>query len=244
MMKKILLPTLPLALAAFCLLGAGGANGQKKKPAGAKLMQTGEYHGDEIEARSGEQWLGLYLLEGRSYLVLSTVTVEAAHDPVVDQSPDERTGKSVEVDQPSDPVFLVRGVGELQIGAVTTAFEGPRELGNQSKVELKLAERTYALRAEAKEAGPGNYVSRDDAKLIFEHAGVSQTLYSLDGEGRETEAYWLLLWAGDLDGDDRLDLYVQVSNHYNVSQRKLFLSTRAGRGRLLREVAEFHTTGC
>jgi hypothetical protein len=243
-MKKVLPPTLLLALVLVCLLAAGGANGQKKPPRVAKLIEAGEFHGDEVGARSGEQWLGLYLLEGRSYLVPSTVTVEAVHDPVADQGPEERTGKRVSVDQPSAPVFLLRGLGELRPGEVATAFEGPLELGNSSKVELKLSGDSYALRVEAKEAGPGGYVSRDDARLIFEREGVSQTLYALGGEGRETEANWSLLWAGDLDGDDRLDLYVQVSHHYNISQRKLFLSSRAGKGRLVREVAEFHTSGC
>jgi hypothetical protein len=86
-MKKVLPPTLLLALVLVCLLAAGGANGQKKPPRVAKLIEAGEFHGDEVGARSGEQWLGLYLLEGRSYLVPSTVTVEAVHDPVADQGP-------------------------------------------------------------------------------------------------------------------------------------------------------------
>jgi hypothetical protein len=47
-----------------------------------------------------------------------------------------------------------------------------------------------------------------------------------------------------MDGDNKLDLYVQVSYHYNVSQRKLFLSSQAKRGGLVREVAELMTVGC
>ena len=65
------------------------------------------------------------------------------------------------------------------------------------------------------------------------------------GEGERTETNeWKLLWAGDLDGDRKLDLYVQVSWHYNIVQHKLFLSSRAGAKRLVREVAEFNISGC
>ena len=58
------------------------------------------------------------------------------------------------------------------------------------------------------------------------------------------EAQWVLLWAGDLDGDGRLDLYMNLSTHYNVSARRLFLSSAAASGALVREVAVFQTTGC
>ena len=40
-------------------------------------------------------------------------------------------------------------------------------------------------------------------------------------------------------GDGKLDLYVQVGYHYNSTQRKLFLSSQAKKGKLVREVADW-----
>ena len=69
-----------------------------------------------------------------------------------------------------------------------------------------------------------------------------QVLYSLQDCGNDPS--WRLLWAGDLDRDGKLDLYVSVTQHYNVSERKLFLSSQADEGQLVKEVADFVTSGC
>lgn len=58
------------------------------------------------------------------------------------------------------------------------------------------------------------------------------------------EANPRLLWAGDLDRDGRLDVLIDLSNHYSVSRPTLFLSAPATGDDKLRKVAEFVTTGC
>jgi hypothetical protein len=65
------------------------------------------------------------------------------------------------------------------------------------------------------------------------------------------EAPWLgddatpaLLFAGDLDRDGVLDLLLDTTDHYNLSRPTLFLSSQAGTGELLREVARFVAVGC
>ncbi|TOO69109.1 hypothetical protein [Vibrio parahaemolyticus] len=42
-----------------------------------------------------------------------------------------------------------------------------------------------------------------------------------------------LLWAGDLDGDNRLDLKMEVSPKYSCSQQAVYLSSRAINGDLV-----------
>jgi hypothetical protein len=74
---------------------------------------------------------------------------------------------------------------------------------------------------------------------------ASQALSSL--VGKESDFWggeWKLLWASDLDRDGKPDVYAEVSDDYDRSQRKLFFSCQARKGRLVREVAEFATTGC
>jgi hypothetical protein len=81
-----------------------------------------------------------------------------------------------------------------------------------------------------------------NARLVLVFGELRQVLFSLQECGND--ASWSLIWAGDLDRDGKLDLYVSVTQHYNVSQRKLFLSSTAGDKQLVREVAEFITSGC
>jgi hypothetical protein len=53
-----------------------------------------------------------------------------------------------------------------------------------------------------------------------------------------------LRWADDLDGDGRLDLYMSLSNHYNVTEHTLLLSSHAKDGQVVGVAAVWRTTGC
>ena len=50
--------------------------------------------------------------------------------------------------------------------------------------------------------------------------------------------------AGDFDGDGKVDLLLNDSNHYNLTSRVLFLSSLARPGKLVIKAAEFSTVGC
>lgn len=58
------------------------------------------------------------------------------------------------------------------------------------------------------------------------------------------EAPLSLLFAGDLDGDGRLDLILDLSPHYNVRRPTLLLSRPAAPGDLLQAAAAHEATGC
>lgn len=76
-------------------------------------------------------------------------------------------------------------------------------------------------------------------RLLF--ADAEQEIYR--SASRPDQPAWLALWAGDLDGDGRLDLYMDLSASYNVSRRVLLLSSAAAPGDMVRGVASFLTTG-
>ncbi|MFL6256443.1 MAG: hypothetical protein ACJ74T_15675 [Pyrinomonadaceae bacterium] len=212
---------------------------------GVRLVETGGFHGDEVRARTGETWLGLYVLKESSTLVPSVVKVEPANDAMMDEEPWQMSGRVVSVKRKADPIFLVAGTNALRPGPVLTSRAQETLLTNTSDVRLALAGEAYRLRVSTKDRTDTTVMALDDAKLVLSKGGVSQVIYDLGGKGQETDTVeWKLLWAGDLDGDRKLDLYVQVSEHYNVSRHKLFLSSRARAKQLVREVAEFTVTGC
>ncbi|MGH9958736.1 MAG: hypothetical protein ACREBC_16665 [Pyrinomonadaceae bacterium] len=212
------------------------------------LLETGEFHGEEVSARTGEKWLGLHVTDQHSTLLKYQLTVESVHDPITDHGANEKTGKKVSVDLPLEPLFLVKSGKILRGGPVTTVFKQAadyeKSLERVSPHNLKLAETTYVLKVVGSEDGAkcSEHSFPKNAKLVLVSGDVEQVLYSIDGCGNEP--YWYLLWAGDLDRDGKLDLYVSVTQHYNVSERKLFLSSRAKRRQLVAEVAEFVTSGC
>lgn len=212
----------------------------------ARVLEVGEFHGDEVKARTRERWLGLYVTDKGSRLADSVLTVTAVRDEVMDDDKARRkTGRRVSVNQQPAPLLLVKGARALRPGPVQTVFAGSMSLPTPSPISLTLGENSYELDVATKDTQRSSAISRNDAKLVLRKgAGAQQTLYDLGGTGQGIEAYWELLWAGDMDGDGQLDLYVQVGWHYNGAQRKLFLSSQAGKHELAREVGQFETWGC
>jgi hypothetical protein len=81
----------------------------------------------------------------------------------------------------------------------------------------------------------------ETSKLVLSEGSIRQTLYSVESCD---DCSWQIKWAGDLDGDGKLDFYIQLSPHYNAAIMKVFLSSGAENGKLVKEAAEFTTTGC
>ena len=73
-----------------------------------QLLQVGAFHGDEVSAKSGEVWLGLYSTPDGHALIPSRITVETVYDPFVDNAGDQ-TGKVVSVEEQTPPLFLIKG---------------------------------------------------------------------------------------------------------------------------------------
>ncbi len=212
----------------------------QKRISHISLIATGEFHGHEITAKSGERWLGLFPTSDGFALLSTTLKVEAVHDSLVDATPKVKTGKKVSVNRIREPVFLVNGTSILRRGAVNTVFADEKYLGNGGFVDLSMGGKNYQLKVVSTDPTPAN-ILMPNSKLIFSSAGKSQIIFSAE---EPDDGSWSLLWAGDLDGDGMLDLYMDLHNKYNSSQRRLFLSSQASRGSLVKEVAEFSIVGC
>jgi hypothetical protein len=207
-------------------------------------MGTGQFHGDEIKARSGERWLALYCTGNEQALRYSRVTIEQVIDPISDEDVDQATGKVVWVDDVEEPLLLLKGAVMLKPGRINTAFVGRQALTNTTDMRLELVNETYRLKVETKDHSSIEAVTSDDARLVLIHGAQRQVLYGLGGKGAPTEVYWSLRWAGDIDGDGKIDVYVDASDHYNVSALRLFLSSQATPRQLLKQIAVFRTVGC
>ncbi len=198
------------------------------------LMQTGTFHGDEIMARSGEQWLGLVPRGDGFVWRRMGVTVQAVEDPLLDTA-GEKTGKEVTV-AGGTPVLLVRGFKAPAGGRVVTAMARPEGLPLIGEKPLELT---------CRGCGPGYSLRLDSStpsRLLLQSGGTEQILYEwTDGF---IDQHCELIWAGDLDGDGRLDLVMNLSGHYNVSETTLFLSSTRQQGKLVRKAAVFRIVGC
>lgn len=197
-----------------------------------ELLWPGDFHGEEVATPSGERWWALVEHGGVFRLEEQVVEVEVVHDPVVDL-PEQKTGKAVRAPGAGEALLLVRGVDALRAGPVA----GER------------TERTLLGPAERRSlAGPGGCVLAATGVSTLESSGPAirdyalwlecgaerQLLAKLDHAGEDQPAP---IWAGDLDRDGKLDLVVDLSNHYAQAEWALFLSSAAAPGDLVGRMA-------
>jgi hypothetical protein len=225
------------------------------------IIHTGQFHGKEVSAQSGETWTALCRRDNGFVLLPCTIRVEPRHDAVVDPRGDRlaMSGRSVTADTEREILFLVRGLAGLEsepaaIVSVTSSdslgrnmgsARGPRYMRPGAKLALVLGDVKYQLTAEGRyDPSRPKY---DTLVLGYRltlrgPAGLSQDLavpsrFAEDGMP-------VVLWAGDLDRDGKLDLYMDLTDHYNVRNYALLLSSRASDGMLVKMVASRRYVGC
>ncbi|NNF00353.1 MAG: hypothetical protein HKN25_15135 [Pyrinomonadaceae bacterium] len=214
------------------------------------LLQVGEFHGEEVEAKSGEKWLGLFNEDGKSFLAWTTLQVTAVKDEIADSDTDQMTGKKVSVNQKTTPIFLLKNADGLRSEKVITLFDARKipdeewdsktNLNNGFETEFILRETKFVLKV-VNEKTKEKSIS-EGSKLIIESGGIAQVVHPQEG-GRFGDS-WTLHWVGDLDNDGKLDFFADLSDHYNVTARILFLSSSAEEGDLVKDVAGKRTVGC
>ncbi len=242
---RILLTISLLALVAAPILFA---QEQSDKPK-YELLFCGEYHGDEVTAVTGDKWWGLFRTDAGHELRQVEVSVENVHDPIADDDESEQTGKKVSVKGAEiEPLFLVKGPAFKAKRPVPTCFEGeiplePTRTGRYFEFTFGSEQPTvrFTPQGEAIEDGWQDYeieiwTSKDDV------AGDWQPF--VQRESAFPDAIPTLHWAGDIDGDGKMDLLMDMTDHYNVRDMTLFLSTEAGADQPPKPCAAFRTVGC
>lgn len=223
----------------FCLLLIVTANNAQSQKLQVQLLEVGEFHGDEVNTTTSSGWLGLFVSKKESALRPTSIRVSRVFDPIVDDGTKKITGKRVRVPQSIEPVFLVKNAPKLQPGIIKTILAEQTNLSVGESINLTLENQHYQIRFLPTFNDTTPAFGNVKVQLVME--GITQ---SLSSNLNKDEGGFSILWAGDLDGDGKLDLYVNAAPHDNVESKRLLLSSPAGKGQLVREVARFETTGC
>ncbi|HNB23514.1 MAG TPA: hypothetical protein PKZ32_13920 [Candidatus Melainabacteria bacterium] len=206
----------------------------------ADIIEVTTYHGDELHTKSGLTWTGLFPLQkGQFELRPTKVKVAIVRDEINDEAADQKTGKKVTVSDKVEPLFLIKQLPALKTGKVITSrvFQKERpEVGTKVKLNVGSKESTLTISGIKKEEYRAQY------KIVLQTGGVKQTIF--ERKELAESSFPSLLWAGDLDGDGKLDLIMDTTDNYNMRDLTLFLSTRAKPGRLVEKVVNHISTGC
>lgn len=202
-----------------------------------KLLLTGDFHEEEVPYRPGEKWLGLFKNGDTYELRYTKLKVEPTQER-------ERQlyDTTVTTTSPLPAIFLLKGASNLKQGAISTLFDPERD----GEFEFT-KDKSFGMRGQFWRLWIDNADSdgrpQKGANLMFQGNGSDpQILRSLPV--RCDDCSWRLLWAGDLDRDSILDLLIDVSDHYNISEPTLFLSSPSKESGPLTVFASFRGVGC
>jgi hypothetical protein len=194
------------------------------------LFRAGPNAGDEFKRAGRDGWLALY----RERLVPAKLEVTAWRHPIDDDGKPDSVKSGVEVKLAGEatlPVMLIRGLeARASLTPLSPEAEatGLSEFGKPVPLGEAAALETFKVGARG-------------ARLELRVGEVKQTLF----EAAETDTDgWSLRWAGDLDGDGKLDVLLTADTHYAVETFRLFLSSKAKKGQLVGEAAKLTSKGC
>ena len=201
------------------------------------LLKVGQFFAEQVHHESGEIWFGLFRSAKGDELLQTKITVEKISTPF--DEGEEPGGVTVTVDRAGDPIFLVKGSSRFQSGPVKTLLHDNLFLYPAQDLSLSLEKRHYNLMAFGSTNDEGLILSYG-LRLWDSELRTYQTIAQINNPGWETfNNSFNILWAGDLDSDGRLDLFLNLSEHYAENVYALFLSSFADAGSLIKKVATF-----
>jgi hypothetical protein len=121
------------------------------------------------------------------------------------------------------PHLLLAEVPGVRLGPATTLVEYEASLtSDEPRLDMTLGDATYQLALRSTDP------ALCDAAVTLTQGGTTQMLYLPEGQAFDCDApHFSVQWAGDLDGDGRLDLVTTFSPKYSWYPRRLYLSSSA-----------------
>ncbi len=217
-----------------------------------EIAKVGTWHGSEGPMSPGDGWWGLFPVEGGYVLESAEVTVVPDSPPMGDKT-GGRTGKKLSISQKTEPLFLVRGANRLKEGPVVSLALPPEGTFLYPGQALNLTQTKEGVTDLESLVALGTYAKLEESYYGF--SGYRLRLISETSPTRESQVVASvsicdpysgprIFWAGDLDGDGKTDLFLDISKYEINSHFVLYLSSAAKEGELVGLVGEWITLGC
>ena len=215
----------------------------------AKILTIGAFHEDEVWADAAQaDWWGVFKSGDEYQLTRTTLQTTRAYDPIVDSDSTKPTGWEVRTIPADTAILLMSGLDILEERKLT-AIPLPQKsvLPGDTLTFDYLGQRyqLYATGIKKKVSENPVWYEIINYKLFLsttlEGQQIAQLLMASPGFD---ETMVKILFMGDIDGDRRLDLIIDTSDHYNAMQPTLYLSKLAGARQLVKVAGLHRTTGC
>ncbi|MFK8046580.1 MAG: hypothetical protein AB8B72_13870, partial [Crocinitomicaceae bacterium] len=212
------------------------------------MMVTMMHAGEAPEEILAKNWFGLFIFDDSVFTLRHVLPkIESAYDAIMDEEGGDSTGVSISINGPGTPVILFSCFQNYLSDTLLCPIPFPNEIKVNESFNFTFCGKEYRLYASGIQdpeteswAGVRNY------QLFIEES-------TIDSESKKTlliaraffdETSPKILFIGDIDGDQRIDLALDVSDHYNALQPALYLSGSANIEEVVKIVGLATYTGC
>lgn len=211
----------------------------------AVMIFPGQFHDDEIDNEfANQKWFGLFEMEDYYYVKKTTIHISKMYDPIADEDSLHPTGDFVQADLQGNCVLLINGISGLKERPLMGIELEDNFLLPGEETTFIYNDLHYKISAEGDPLDTATGWLNGKYRLLLEETNQLHLKQIISEDSLYSESPFSIMWVGDLDGDNEIDLLINLSNHYNFNFPVLFLSSRKTKGNLLKRTAEFSSVGC
>ncbi len=214
-----------------------------------KILPVGTFHHDEVWDNAAQlKWFGLFKRGERYYLEKTKIRTKRVHDMIVDEDEDEKTGWEVTSNNKDSCIMLVEALPYLKNRKVQAVKLDTTSIYPGDTLSFRYLDVDYTLFA------TGNKKKEREDQEGFEIWNYNLYLTAtIDGRFRQSllaanpgyNSYPVqLIFAGDIDGDNVLDLIIDTYTKENADTPTLYLSKPADEGEIVKPVGVHSRVGC
>ena len=209
-----------------------------------RILELETFHNDEVDPNLGKKiWFGLFKSKDNYTLAETKVTIKHAYDAIIDESEDEQTGWNVSVATKDTCVVLIEKLPYLNNRDISSIIL-PKSIYPGDNFKFSFEGIEYVLSATGDKKG-SDWIEVSNYKLYLTSKVNGKEIKDLLVAQKSFDDQMIkIIFAGDIDGDCKLDLIIDTSYHYNLSRPTLYFSKTAEKGKIIKPMGVFSYVGC
>ncbi|OXB13637.1 hypothetical protein [Flavobacterium reichenbachii] len=185
-----------------------------------------------------QNWTDLYEENGSYFLAKANYEIEKGFD--------ECSGDSLKSINPKNKSLIFMDYPELKMGKINAVKITKDKIWPNEKMSLVLNNLKYTFRAEGKVLSSQKIETEDGKEDFFKEVKNYKLYLTVENNPEKLileqenfhDTFVELLFAGDIDGDGKLDLIFRANRDYEEERVILFLSSKAQNGDAMKKTAE------
>ncbi len=196
------------------------------------------YEGENSAGFLTKKWIDLYEQNGEYYLGKADFNIEKGFD--------ECSGDSLVSIIAKNKTIIFMDYPSLKLGKIKSLKINKNKIWPAEKVTFTFNNSNYTLRAEGKVLSSELVSTDENAEEVFKKV-ENYKLYLAIGNTTEklllteqsfNDTFVVLLFAGDIDDDGKLDFVFSANRDYEEERVILFLSSKAENSEVVKKVSE------